>query len=184
MADVKFTKHNDKIHHPSERCEGSRATGACPNNKSHGTDFCMLHGANKQVIVLKEETKRTYRLNRWQKRMGELADDNQIKSLREEIGILRIVMEEIVNSCDDAMDLLMKSHRICDVAMKIEKLVVSCDKLEKSMGTLLSKRAILQLAGEWSQVIESHVTDADTLESISEGMLLSLKKIEAHVVSE
>jgi hypothetical protein len=137
-----------------------------------------MHGANSSVISKTNEVKRNYRLARWKDRVGELADSDQIKSLREEIGILRMIMEEILNKCEDSTDLLMASHRISDTAMKIEKLVVSCDKLETRMGQLLSKRAIVQLAGTYVQIINSHVSDPETIEQISEEMLHATQSLD------
>lgn len=179
----KFTRWKIDIHDPSERCEGTVQTGQCPYIKINNTNFCPMHGYNTSEIVRAENIKRNYRLNRWQERVNSFADSDLIKSLREEIGILRMIMEEILNKCEDATDILMMSQRISDVAMKIEKLVVSCDKLEGRMGMLLSKRAVVQLAGEYVQIISTHVTDPDIIEQISEAMLQATQEVETHADS-
>jgi hypothetical protein len=176
--DNKFTRYNIDQHHPELRCISTVTNGQCPYLKVPETDHCPMHGSNKGVINNNNEARRNYQLRRWKSRVDEFADNDQIKSLREEIGILRIVMEELVNKCEDSMDLLMSSHRIADVAMKIEKLVVSCDKLENRMGLLLSKRAVIQLAGEYVQIINNHVTDPEKIEQISEEMLTATQRIE------
>lgn len=179
--DNKFTRWDDKIHHPKERCEGTVTNGQCPFIKTNNTDRCVMHGANKTSLSQVNEVKRNYRLQRWQTRVSELADSDTIKSLREEIGILRMVMEEILNKCDDSIDLLMASQRISDVAMKIEKLVVSCDKLEGRMGQLISKRAIVQLATEYVQVINNHITDPLIIEAISIELLEATERSHEYV---
>ena len=179
--DNKFTRWNDKIHHPNERCESTVKSGQCPFLKIQGTNKCVMHGANKTSLVHKNEVKRNYQLKRWQQRVAELADSDTIKSLREEIGILRMVMEEILNKCDDSFDLLMNSQRISDVAMKIEKLVVSCDKLEGRMGQLISKRAIIQLASDYVRVINNHIQDPETIEAISVELLEATEKSHEYV---
>lgn len=176
--DNKFTRWRDKNNHPNERCIATVKTGQCPYCKIDHTDYCPMHGSNKGSIAQNEETKRNYQLRRWKNRVNDFADNDQIKSLREEVGILRMVMEEILNKCEDSTDLLMASHRISDTAMKIEKLVVSCDKLENRMGQLLSKRAVVQLAGEYVQIINNYVTDPDTIEHISEEMIDATKRID------
>jgi hypothetical protein len=178
MVDNKFTRWNDKIHHPRERCEGVCKSGPCPYIKAEGTNFCPMHGSNSGRIARNEETQRNYRLNRWQQRVEDFADNDQIKSLREEIGILRMMMEEMLIKCTDTTELMLYSHRISDLAMKIEKLVISCDKIENRMGLLLSKRAILQLAGTYVNIINTHVADPDIIETISEEMLEATKLIE------
>lgn len=179
--DNKFKRWSDKDHHPNERCIATVKSGQCPYCKEGGTDYCPMHGANKGIIKANGEVQRNYRLTRWKDRVGQLADNDQIKSLREEIGILRMIMEEILNKCEDSTDLLMASHRISDVAMKIEKLVISCDKLESRMGQLLSKTAIVQLAGTYVQIINNHVNDPEIIEQISEEMLDATQSLDAFV---
>ena len=137
-----------------------------------------MHGANKGLIEHQKEVKRNYQLREWKRRVEDFADSDQIKSLREEIGIMRLVMEEMLNRCADATDLLMFSHRIGDAAMKIEKLVVSCDKLEGRMGLLLSKRAVVQLAGQYVQIINNYVTDPEIIDQISMEMIQATKEID------
>jgi hypothetical protein len=176
--DNKFLRWNVNEHEPAIRCIATVKSGQCPYVKDNNTDYCPMHGANKGVIKANGEVRRNYQLRRWKNRVDSFADNDQIKSLREEIGILRMVMEELLNKCEDSTDLLMTSHRIADVAMKIEKLVVSCDKLENRMGLLLSKRAVVQLAGEYVQIINNYVSDPDTIERISEEMICATERID------
>jgi len=172
QVDNKFVRWNDTIHHPSERCEGtSQTTGQCPFCKTEGTNYCVRHGGFIAVQKKQREGLRNYRLTKWKNRVGDLADSDGIKSLREEIGILRVMIEEMLNQCNDATDLLLYSSRMADLVMKVEKLVVSCDKMEGKMGLLLSKDSVLQLASEYVEIINKHVNDADVIDVISMEML-------------
>ena len=172
MAENKFVRWDVKIHHPSERCEGtSQATGQCPFNKVEGSKYCMRHGGAMVAVNKKKEDSRNYNLGKWQARVGELADHDGIRSLREDIGILRIVMETMLNQCKDGTDLLLYSSRISDLVMKIEKLVTSCDKLEGKMGLLISKESVLQLASVFVQIIADHVDDPEVIDVISMKMM-------------
>lgn len=178
VIDNKFIRHNQKLHDPRERCHGTVAAGQCPYNKVENSDYCPMHGGNKGQIAHNEEVTRNYRLMRWQRRVEEFADNDQVKSLREEIGILRMMLEEMLIKCTDTTELLLYSHRISDLAMKIEKLVVSCDKLENRMGLLLSKRAVLQLAGTYVNIINTYISDPDVIEQISEQMMVATMAID------
>lgn len=177
-AEVKFVKFNKNTHEPSERCEGSLSTGPCVNCKVEGSSYCVTHGANSGLQVKQAEIVRNYRLQRWKQRVGEMADNDSIKSLREEVGILRVILEEMLNQCDDSTDLLLYSQRMSDLVMKIEKLVTSCDKLENRMGLLLSKDSVLQLASVYVQIINNYVQDPEVIEQISEAMVLATEQIE------
>jgi len=117
-----------------------------------GCTFCICHGGSTQRNAQKKQHESNYRLTKWQARLEQKASATGIKSLRDEVGILRMLLEEQLNKCEDTTDLLIHSGRISDLAMKLEKLVASCHKLEGSMGDLLDKTAILQFA---SEIVES-----------------------------
>jgi len=172
QVEQKFTRWDEKIHHPSERCEGtSQQTGQCPYLKIVGSNYCPRHGGLLIEAKKRKDNLRNYRLDKWKKRVGEFADSDGIKSLREEIGILRVIMEEMLNRCEDATDLLLYSTRMADLVMKIERLVMSCDKMENKMGQLLSKESVLQLATEFVEIINKHVTDMNVIDVISMEMM-------------
>ena len=167
-----FVRWDDSVHHPRERCEGtSQSTGQCPFLKVNGSNYCPRHGGNVALQTQEKEKLRNYRLTKWKSRVGEFADSDGSKSLREEMGILRMILEEMLNRCTDTADLLLYSHRAADLVMRIEKLVVSCDKMEGKMGLLLSKESVLQLATEFVEIINKHVTDMDVIDVISMEMM-------------
>ena len=178
MIDNKFVRWNQEIHHPKERCEGMATAGQCPFNKIEGSSYCVRHGANKAIIAQKEERLRNYRLAKWKNRVGEFADSPGIKSLRDEIGILRLMLENMLESCNDSMELILYSQRISDLVMKIEKLVVSCDKLENRMGLLLDKKTVLYLAQRYVEIINEYVTEPETIDAISNEMVKATAAIE------
>lgn len=178
VIDNKFVRWDYTKHSPSEKCEAVTKSGPCPYCKSRKTNFCELHGANSRRNTNNEEVVRNYRLQRWKSRVGELADSSNIKSLREEVGILRMLLEEMLNNCKDSTDLLLYTHRISDLVLKVERLVTSCDKLENKMGLLLSKDSILQLAATYVQIINNHVIDPDVIEKISLEMLQATEQVE------
>lgn len=140
------------------RCQGVNSQGQCINKAvqlpsgKYGT-FCLCHGGNKQVESEQKNDKRLYQLGKWQRQLEEQAEHVNIKSLREEIGILRVVMQERWSVIKDTTDLILASGPITDLVMKIEKLVASCHKLEGSMGQLLDKQAILNFASQVVAVV-------------------------------
>lgn len=136
--------------HPS-RCSSVNSQGQCPNlgyKLEDGTRVanCKAHGGARQAQSKRKQSLRNYQLDKWNAKLAAKADADGIKSLRDEIGILRIVLEERLNKCNDAMDLILQSGPISDLVMKINTVVQSCHKLEKNMGHLLDKQAILQFA--------------------------------------
>jgi hypothetical protein len=134
------------------------------NKAVEGGKNCLAHGGNRQLDAQEAGSLRNYRLTKFRSKVARMGDSPEIKSLRDEIGILRVIMEETINKCEDETDLLLESARITDLVFKIDKVVTSCHKLEGSMGQLLDKQAILQFASEVIDVI------GDVLEGQDENM--------------
>lgn len=163
MADNKFVRCAPDA---PNRCQGSYTHGQCPYTAVDGSKYCPMHGGHAALKAAEAQRKRLYNLAKWQDRIGEHADHPQAKSLREEIGILRILLEGVMGMCKDQNDLLMYSNKISDLTMKLEKLVSSCHRLEEKTGMLLDKHAALRIATQVVNIIGMHVEDPDVLESI------------------
>ena len=79
-----------------------------------------------------------------------------------------MIMEETINRCKDETDLMIYSPKICELALKIEKIVVSCHKLETSLGQTLDKTAILNIGVRIVNVISEHIKDENIINNIVE----------------
>jgi len=159
------------------RCQGTTKLGQCPNKAvllpsgKYGT-YCLCHGGNKQVENEEKQNKRLYHLGKFQAQLEQQADHVNIKSLREEIGILRMVMQERFQMIKDSTDLMLHSGPITDLVMKIEKLVASCHKLEGSMGQLLDKQAILHFASQVVGIVgEVLQNEEDKIQAIGDRII-------------
>jgi hypothetical protein len=150
----------ERINDPADadRCQAMDAYGQCRNKAVKNGTVCMVHGGDKQLQSQELTKIRNFRLTKWQAQLDAKTDSSVIKSLREEIGILRILLEERMNRCDDVTDLMLQSGPISDLVMKIERVVGSCHKLEGSMGQLLDKQALLNFASNVITII-SEVLD-------------------------
>lgn len=165
MSDVPLTRITNDA--DPERCQGSvPATGQCRNKRSPGSEFCPVHGT-QQVHTQKVAQNRQYRLNKWRNRLSEFADAPEIKSLREEIGIVRITLEEVMNQCNSANDIIIYSDKICKMVQQIDALVTSCHRMEEKTGTMLDKTKISQILDVILAAITSVITDPDILTNIT-----------------
>ena len=115
-----------------------------------------------------------YRLQIWQERLDEFTTSNECNTLKNEVGILRLALEEILNKCTDSNHLLLYSQKISDLAVKIEKLISSSHRIEKSLGTLLDKSAALSFAGEVINIISQFIDDPEVIDSVSNGIIDAL----------
>lgn len=157
-----------------ERCQGRYKHGQCPFAFIPGSKYCIMHGGHVVEKSKDKTNQRSYRLDKWRSRVSEFADDERVKGLREEIGILRVVLEETMNSCKDTTDLLIYSAKIADLVTRIEKIVSSCHRLEASTGMLLDKSAALHLASVIVEIIGRFVTDENAVDSISNEIVTAI----------
>ena len=138
-----------------DRCQGVTGSGQCQYKSMDRSTFCPRHGGNRAGDEADRVELRNLRLSRarWMTRAKELADSEGITSLRDEIAICRLMLEEKLESCQGPADLMLASPMIQELLMKIEKLVTSAHRLESSLGQLLDKAAVVQLTGELISII-------------------------------
>lgn len=142
-----------------------------------GTTSCPMHGGNTQLENIRKQAANQYRLQVWQQRVSEFTESEHIKSLRGEIGILKMVLEQILNSCQNSQQLLVYSPKISDLVVKIEKVVMSCDRLERSMGMTMDKSTAMKLAADIVELISTQVKDPNVVDEISNGIIDILKEL-------
>ncbi len=159
-----------------ERCQGVMAYGQCGNKSMEGSLFCPMHGGNKAVQSAEAKDQRNYRVAKWQARMNRMSDAPGIKSLREDIGVLRMLLEERLNQCHSESELMMQSQPIAQLVEKIEHTVVSCHKLEEKLNVVVDRQQLLQFASQVIDIVSKH-TQEDQLQVISDEILQVVGKL-------
>jgi len=162
-----------KVAEPDDpnRCQAACAYGQCPNKAIPGGTHCMVHGGNKQADKIEKESTDMYRVDIFKARIARHKNHDGVKSLSNEVAILRMLMEEKLRGCTNDTELLLAAAAIGDLVMKIDRVVVSCHKLEKNLGQHLDKGALLQFAGEVVSLIGNCVTDKNEVKAVADGIL-------------
>ena len=168
MEQFEATWERIKDEDDPRRCQYIKPTaGQCQNVCVEGSSYCPAHGGNKAFDAKKKESLRNYRLTKFHQKIQELGNSDFIYSLRDEVGLLRLMIQEKINHCDDEADLLLISGPLSDLLMKSDKLVNSCHRLETKLGNHLDRTRVVGLAQTIVQIIGKHVTDESLLEKIS-----------------
>jgi hypothetical protein len=149
-----------------ERCRGQNRDGPCRFKAVEGYEWCSHHIKFVKDKVKKKKA-RNYNLTVYQARLDELAEAPQIMSLREEIAILRMMLERRLNACKTEIDLIGSANAVGDLISKIEKVLSSCHRIEASMGLLLDKPTALAMGNRIIEVIASYIEDSDLLDRIA-----------------
>ena len=153
------------------RCQSLDANGQCWYRCNEGCTFCPRHGGNKQEASQEKESTDMYRVDMFKARILRQKTHPEVKSLANEVAILRMLMEEKLRVCTDDTALLLASASIGELVMKIDKVVTSCHKLEKNLGLHMDKAALLQFGGEVIQLITENVTDKEQVRKVADGIL-------------
>lgn len=154
------------------RCEHTSKTGQCYHNAVEGSKYCAEHSVDPQAGL-----KRQYMLNKakYRQRYSEFAESDDIRTLKDEIAILRMVMEERLNMVTNDSEMLASCGQIASLAITIERLVKSCHTLESRLGSLLAKPTLLGIANDIVQILLqelAYLPDYETLvDKISERIL-------------
>jgi len=172
MIDVKLMKCEPD---DPNRCKANIKGGQCPFLAEPGFENCMMHGANKAIAKAEKIEQSNYNIAKWQKRIHEKANAPGVKSLREEISMLRILMEEEWSACNDSKELLMHSPRISELAKDIDKVLGSCHRIEQSSGQMLDKTLAMNFGAQVIQIIGNYIKDENMLDLIGNDILEALK---------
>ncbi len=158
-----------RIEYPEDpqRCQAMASQGQCNLVRCENSEYCPVHGGAKKQKALAKQTYRNYQSKIYRERLNRFAEGNGLKSLRDEIGILRMMNEAILNRCETDHDLIMKSTPIANLVMQINTLVTSCQKMDVSLGTMMDKAQATQMMIEVIDIISKHV-DGDKLDAIIE----------------
>lgn len=168
MAQIDMTGW-EKVKEPEDprRCQANSSQGQCLLIRCENSEYCPIHGGAKKQKALAKQAYRNYQSEIYRERLDRFAEGAGLKSLRDEIGILRMTVEALLNRCKDDHELIMKSTPLADLVMKINTLVISTHKLDVSLGTMMDKAQATQMMTEVIGVIANHV-DEDKLDAIIE----------------
>lgn len=141
------------------RCTFMTARGQCLFARVPGHDKCEKHIRKGQLAKL---DRMKYKLNKYLQRVEELGEGDDVLNLRQELGILRMTLEELLMRCEreeGEFQLLLQVSNISDLAMKIERLVMQCAKLESMSENVLREQDIIRIANKFIAVVQDFIPD-------------------------
>lgn len=150
-----------------ERCQAVHADQQCPFKRYPGSEYCGRHGGAKSQPSEIAEKNRNYMLTKWRARVNALADSPVRKTLNEELGILRMMLEEILNRCENNIDIQIWSSKIVELIREIRTTVISCDKLDRTNSLMLDRSQALVLGSKLIGIIGEHVNDPTQLDILT-----------------
>lgn len=144
-----------------ERCGASAGKNQCIMKRCPGSLYCPSHGGNKAVIAAKEKSKFDYRAGKWQARITEISNTEDIKDLRQEAGVLRLLIEERLRQCTNANELMIHAGAIGDLTTRLTKLVDQISKYDRECGNTLDKAQIVAFAQKFVAIASKYIANED-----------------------
>lgn len=164
-----------------ERCQHIGNQGQCSLKAINGTKFCKSHGG---VVPARVKENNFYR-TKWRAQIqAKLDDNNDVYDLTEEIGILRLMLENLLSQCKDEFDLMLATGPISDLVLKVDRTVSSLHKLRQANGDLLDKTAILRFVSIVIDILTRHFGDqTEKLEQVAQEILGAADGSQPQIVS-
>lgn len=153
-----------------DRCFASTKTGQCNNKRVPNGESCPMHGGGIIEKSAEKRKLRNYLLDKYKATLTRHSNSPQILSLRDEVGLSRMILEETLNSCHEPSDLLRESQRLIFLVQNIERLVLSCQKLEKSLGEHLSREDLISFTQNILGIISTEI-DPERLDDVAQKIL-------------
>jgi len=152
---------------PETRCQHVSDDAQCPLKRVEGSKYCTTHDSH---ALKRAEAKkiRQYLLTdaAYSNRLASFSEHDDIKSLREEVGFARMLIEKRFNMISDDGELLAACGTLNTLLLTVERLVKSCNLVERNLGTVLSKPSILTLGREIIDIIVDELEDIEDSEDI------------------
>jgi hypothetical protein len=162
---------------PEDRCQHSHNSAQCGRAKLEDSRYCEQH-IRSGLSNLEAKKTRQYLLAdvRYSSRLAALSEHDDVKSLREEIGFARMLIEKRFNMIQNEADLLSACGTLNTLLLTVERLVKSCNQVERNLGSMLSKPSVLTLGREIISIIVEELDGIDDYEDI-------IDKISERIVS-
>lgn len=178
----KFGIERTDIPDNPNRCQANVKNSQCQNlayrapDGTFPTTHCVMHGGQQAALRKFNDDNRTYKIEKYKDRIVDLVNNPKVKSLREEIALLRILVEERFNAIkpDDPFSMIAASGPISEMISKIERVVRTCQDIEEKTGATLDRQQVLQLGDNVINVIFKHIEALPLAENIISDLLSNI----------
>lgn len=145
------------------RCQATIRGEQCPHLAAEGTAKCPRHVSATQSRDPLSNYKFSHQFHG---KIKDFAECEDIKNLRGEIGVLRLMLQSVVNACNNEDELTLQADRITRLVGEINKCVLNCQKLEEATGNLLDKTVVINIGGMIVNVLDKYIDNKDLLGEI------------------
>ena len=151
------------------RCKGATREGQCWNGADLGSDYCHGCGGRRgDNDAALENQKKQYHLTeaRYRTRLAQLSEHSDVKSLRDEIALTRVLIEARLNLVKTDADLINACGQLNSLLLTVERLNKSAHSIEQSLGVLLARDTVLRLGQSIVEILADELKGLPDHEAI------------------
>jgi hypothetical protein len=139
-----------------QRCKKVTPSGQCEHRSLDGSDFCQIHGG---ALAARASERRQYLLDsvRHRERLQQFSEHSAVFSLKEEIGMSRLLIETRFNTLNDDEALVAAIPQLDKLMLTLSTLVDKAAKLEIQLGNVLTKDVVYALAQMFVTIVAEEV---------------------------
>ena len=135
-----------------------------------GSDYCRVHAGTYHPQ--KRDCGSTF----WpgpqdRARLAAFAEHDDIKSLRDEIALTRMMIERLWNSAQSDVERLAVYGRVNSHILTLEKLVKTCNQIEERLGSLLAKPTLLRVGQQICQRLVDRLAGLPNYEQLVDTLI-------------
>lgn len=154
---------------PTVRCQASKGDHQCIEPVVPGTQYCERCGKSRKA--LSTESIRQYNLASAEVRakFEHFLDQPGLRSLREEIALVRILIERLYNRVEGNDTLLLSNAaQLNQLFLTLERLVKTTHQQEQSLGELLTRDQVVALARQFVEIVIDEIAHFEGYEAVAD----------------
>lgn len=157
-------------------CRKENCTKLAYTSKNGESPYCARHGGNMVDIKAKKQEQRSYYKTKWANEIKDKTNLPNTKSLAEELGILRVLLDQKLGQCADAYELNMEANSISGLVLNVERLVSSIHAMD--LRVAITEDNIKAIIDVLSIVLSDNISDKKLLLKITDEINNGIKKLE------
>jgi hypothetical protein len=159
----------------SNRCKSSGPSGQCLNRAEDGSNYCTCHCGVNQAPA-RQLRKYMLATAEDQGLLDRYTDDAELKSLREEIALTRVMIQNVVRAAKTEAEKINAYSRVNSYMLTLERLMKTGHSLDQSLGQLVGKADLLALGKQLYQIVIDRLVGVSNYEQLVDAIISDMDR--------
>ena len=136
------------------RCQHTGVRGSCVQTAIDGSAYCEIHSTEADRL-------KGYRLQdpELRRRFDELSRDASLETVKQEVLLLRVLIEDRLNFCKNAAERASALQYVTSSLATVDKLLNSLERLQRAASITLDKPTLSRLSEKIINILLDNLGD-------------------------